>query len=185
MTGDKLPVKTRLQAFIPLPKSKATLCKQHVYDRICLHAADCDLDSRSRFNDAWSTFFSIDGVLHYQGFCDDFGPMSLGTTYDFYKLLDKHLDENPAHSVVLQSKLEGRALTNAVFLLGSYLLIKYSTLRPDAVLALFRLVQHLLLSCRDVSPGEQNFHLHLRDCWGGLWRLSPRACLAWRNELGR
>ena len=165
-----LQSKRRPQAFIPLPKSKPPIYNQHVYDRIYLQATDCELDSRTKINDAWSTYFSIDGVLHYQGFCDDFGPMSLGTTYEFFKLLDKHLNENPGHSVVLQSKMDARALTNAVFLLGSYLLIKHSTLQPDAVLALFQPVKHLLVSFRDVSPGEQNFHLHLRDCWGGLWR---------------
>ena len=34
----------------------------------------------------------------------------------------------------------------------------------------FEPLRHHLVSYRDVSPGEQNFHLHLEDCWQGIWR---------------
>ena len=37
-------------------------------------------------------------------------------------------------------------------------------------------VRPWLATYRDVLPGEQNFHLHLIDCWGGLWRAKQ---LSW------
>ncbi len=34
------------------------------------------------------SYFTVDGVLSYVGFCDDFGPMSLGTLFEFCCIVD-------------------------------------------------------------------------------------------------
>jgi cell division cycle 14 len=145
--------------------------EQKITDSIYLHATDDDESNvkERKANMPWLSYFSIDGVLKYRGFCDDFGPMSLGSTFEFFKILDSQIRENPGRSIVLLSKLETRALTNAVFLLGSYLIMKFDS-NPGEVAAVFKPANSLLVSFRDVSPGEQNFHLQLRDCWAGLWR---------------
>ena len=95
--------------------------------------------------------------------------MSLGTTYEFFKQLENKRKACLKENVILECKLEGRELTNAVFLLGSYLTIKFD-LNPDEIVSLFQPANDLLISFRDVSPGVQNFHLYLGDCWAGLWK---------------
>ncbi len=168
----------RPQAILPMPSTPGVegCCAQRVCDRIYLQGTNDALCAGIKN----AIFFSIDSIVHYQGFCDDFGPMNLGVAYDFFKLIDTHLHDNPEHLVIMQSKLDGRALTNAVFLLGSYLIVKESgSLEPDDILMLFWSVKHRLLSFRDVSPNEQNFHLHLRDCWAGLCRAKQ---LGWVKQ---
>ena len=116
-----------------------------------------------------SRSLSMNGICKYTKFCDDFGPMSLGTIYEFVEILKRESSQCMNKTIILESKLERRALTNAVFLLGSYLIITFQ-FNPDEIVSLFHRANDMLISFRDVSPGVQNFHLHLRDCWAGLWK---------------
>jgi cell division cycle 14 len=113
-------------------------------------------------------YFSIDGVLSYEGFHDDFGPMSLGTVFKFCKIVDDQLESN-AGPVAMTTSKASRVLTNAVFLAGSYMIIKLN-MRPDEIITKLSALAPHMVSYRDVSPGEQNFHLLAQDCWSGLWR---------------
>jgi hypothetical protein len=118
-------------------------------------------------------FFVLDDSICYHGFCDDFGPMNLGMVYRFCDCLDDQLQRWPQRRVVLVSDTDRKQITNAAFLLGAYMIMRQDSKPRDAVAALapFR---HRLLSFRDVSPGRQNFHLYLHDCWEGLWHAKQQ-----------
>ncbi len=60
-------------------------------------------------------------------------------------------------------------MTNALFLLGSYL-IMICDCNLEYVVECFAPVMHMVTSYRDVSPGPQNFSLELEHCWSGLLR---------------
>jgi cell division cycle 14 len=113
-------------------------------------------------------YFRIDRDLCYSAFCDDFGPMNLGAVYRFCTIVESQLEANANRDIILVSAPDKRSVTNAVFLLGAFMIMKleYS---PKSVSERLDGLKSWLLSFRDVSPGPQNFHLHLLDCWEGLW----------------
>ncbi len=114
-------------------------------------------------------YFSIDGILTYQPFHDDFGPMSLGSIAHFCTLVNDQLQRYPGIPIAMKTQEESKALTNAVFLVGAYMIMQLG-LDLEQVEDRLHGLSHLLLSFRDISPGPQNFSLHVRDCWAGLWR---------------
>jgi hypothetical protein len=121
--------------------------------------------------------FRVDGVLSYISFCDDFGPMNLGSIYQFCNIVESELQKRPNDDIGLFSSLRARDLTNAVFLIGAYLIMKRNWHVSD-VEKCFEPIHDILVSYRDVSPGIQNFSLYVQDCWEGLWRSKS---LGWAN----
>ena len=105
----------------------------------------------------------------YVAFHDDFGPMNLGTVHEFCDLLDQELEMHLDGSIGVQSCPNSRNQTNAVFLLGAYMIMRLN-ISPDIAHESFAPIADLLHSYRDVSTGAQNFNLHVRDCWSGLWK---------------
>jgi hypothetical protein len=116
-----------------------------------------------------TSYFSIDGVVCYFGFADDFGPMNLGSIYRFCEILEEEMERSPDQDIALLTSCDCKDLTNAVFLMGSYMIMKMGwDLRR--VTDSFKALLPMVVSYRDVTPGEQNFHLFVQDCWGGLIR---------------
>ncbi len=113
--------------------------------------------------------FTVSDECVYDSFCDDFGPMNLGMIYKFCAILDSQLERCSQKRIALCIDPEPQSITNAVFLMGSYMMIRLDTL-PSELASHFACFQDQLLSYRDVSPGEQNFHLLMQDCWQGIWR---------------
>jgi cell division cycle 14 len=62
-----------------------------------------------------------------------------------------------------------RFITNAVFLLGAYLIIQ-KKYEPIQVQNQMEILAPVLLTYRDISPGDQTFHLELIDCWDAVAR---------------
>ena len=58
-------------------------------------------------------------------------------------------------------------------------MMKFS-LNPDEIVDVILPANNLLVSFKDVMPGEQTFHLYLRDCWAGLWKAKQ---LGWVKSL--
>ena len=112
------------------------------------------------------SYFSVDGVLEYVGFCDDFGPLNLGAVHNFCTIVDNQLKLS-SRSVVMKTIPEQKAITNAVFLIGAYMIMKLDMSLPEIQDRLADFFP-LMVSYRDISRGEQNFHLQARDCWEGL-----------------
>jgi cell division cycle 14 len=112
--------------------------------------------------------FTINGIINYFGFEDDFGPMNLGSTFEFCGLLDCMLEQNADVPVVMACGSERGALTNSVYLLGAHMIMRLNYALQDVQAACGRLLPWLEGYC-DVSPmGEDGFRLLVQDCWGGL-----------------
>jgi cell division cycle 14 len=115
------------------------------------------------------TCFSIDENLSYMGFAEDFGPMTLGSLYEFCCSLDQIMAKNPKMPIAIQTNPSPSSLTNAVFLIGSYMILKRDSPVED-VSSTLKPYLSSTIPYRDVSPGEQNFKLYVTDCWDSLKR---------------
>jgi hypothetical protein len=60
--------------------------------------------------------------VDYHSFCDDFGPMNLSSVVNFIEQLEKELSLNPQAKIIYCVSSSKRALTNASFLLGCYMI---------------------------------------------------------------
>ena len=114
------------------------------------------------------TYIAANGLIHYEGFADDFGPMNLASIFQFCDFIDQELD-NTKTSIALWSLKDRCDITNTVFLVGSYMLLRREA-NLETVLGVFEPMLPLLVPYRDVSPGPQNFDLHVQECWKGLLR---------------
>eukprot|EP00291_Cryptomonas_curvata_P010569 CAMPEP_0172178348 /NCGR_PEP_ID=MMETSP1050-20130122/15974_1 /TAXON_ID=233186 /ORGANISM="Cryptomonas curvata, Strain CCAP979/52" /LENGTH=291 /DNA_ID=CAMNT_0012851033 /DNA_START=52 /DNA_END=923 /DNA_ORIENTATION=+ len=112
--------------------------------------------------------FKPDPSIHYHAFCDDFGPMNLAMIAQFIGQLDAELADNPS-SMLFYCVDEGRReLTNAVFLLGAYMIMRLE-ISADEVMDCFSWVnERLTEDYRDATFSAASFGLTLEDCWRGL-----------------
>ena len=123
-------------------------------------------------------FLKIEDFLpKYIPFCEDFGPMNLACTFRFCRIIQEQSNADPAKQVVVVANPARKSLTNAIFLLGAYMIMMLDY-APTDVANKFQGMRSRLACFRDVSPGPQNFHLQLCDCWKGLWRAKS---LSWVN----
>ena len=114
------------------------------------------------------TYIAANGLIHYEGFADDFGLMNLASISQFCEFIDQELD-NTKTSIALWSLKDRSGITNTLFLVLSYMLLRREAYL-ETVLGVFEPMLPLLVPYRDVSPGPQNFDLHVQDCWKGLLR---------------
>ena len=146
-----------------------------VFDRVFLRPVqdkDVSGSSGSPFK-----YFELDDTMSYVGFADDFGPMNMASIFSFCELLDSQLEKFVTDDLALVARSDPQPLTNAIFLLGAYLIMRQGYDLAQTV-ACFSSIMHLTVPYRDVSPGEQNFELHVQDCWAGLVRGKQ---LGWAN----
>ena len=114
--------------------------------------------------------FRPEHVFHYVPRGDDFGPLNFSSVVDFIRALDRELVDHPDVQIVLCIDEGARVLTNAVFLLGAYMILKLA-IPPAKVIENFAEVDsQQLVPYRDASFLKPNFELTLIDCWRGLDR---------------
>jgi cell division cycle 14 len=117
--------------------------------------------------------FSMDAAVQYHSFCDDFGPMNLSSTVRFIKQLEQELAacaQSCCRQLVLSVESGPRPLTNAVMLLGSYLILM-KDMTPEQVADRFAgIPPDQLEDYRDATYLPADFGLALRDCWDGLFQ---------------
>jgi cell division cycle 14 len=134
-----------------------------VFDRVCVAQYLNRFTPTKRFR-----CFRPD--LQYHSFCDDFGPMNFSSIARFIRQLDAELSAHPTCKIVYCADAGRRALTNAVFLLGAYMLLKLG-MAADAVYARFAWLRPAAVEAyRDASYAPPDFPLTLLDCWRGLDR---------------
>ena len=150
-----------------------------VFDRLYITSAT-SVSSNSAGDDF--KYFSIHGVLSYQAYYDDFGPMSLDNVYLFCSIVEDQLARNPDKLLALKSYPDRRSISNAVFLVGSYAIMMHEMASDEVERRLAPLL-HRLVPFRDISPGKQNFDLHVKDCWDGLWKSKRLGWVDFRNQL--
>ena len=116
---------------------------------------------------AFKIFCPIHAMV-YHPFCDDFGPLNLSSIIKFIKLLDMELAAFPENKIVFLVKNGRRNLMNAVFLLGSYMVLKHG-ISPNTAAACFsNLDAKTLEFYRDATYADPDFNLCLLDCWKSL-----------------
>ncbi|KAL5962107.1 Dual specificity protein phosphatase CDC14A, partial [Taenia solium] len=110
--------------------------------------------------------FSIDDVLVYEKFYDDFGPFNLAQVYKYCRKVNKKLKASALSNnrIVHCTSTEITKRTNAAFLVGCYQIIYLNRSAGEAY-------KHLLLDryrtfapYRDASSGPSYYDLHLSDC---------------------
>jgi cell division cycle 14 len=126
------------------------------------------------------THFRVSDELEYTAFCDDFGPMNLGSVFRFCTTLEHHLSVSTDKPIALLTASDHRSMTNSVFLLGAYLIMRLGW-SPSNVEECVAPLRHRLISYRDVSPGPPNFALHLRDCWEVVWRAKELGWVCFKD----
>ena len=127
--------------------------------------------------------FLPDESIHYYPLCDDFGPMSLASVIKFVRQLESKLEANPDSTFFYCVEMGQRPLTNAVFLLGTYMILHLG-FTVDEVSGSFSWLDRTLVEpFRDATYSESDFDLTLEDCWAGLakgiqkgWVGYPTAC---------
>lgn len=121
-------------------------------------------------DDFAAIYIELDNFISYDSFCNDFGPVGIGNIYDFCNFMEtENLQNSDSILTILTVPNERRKITNAAFLAGAYMIICLDK-NPHQVELMFLNVRAKFLSFRDVSPGPQNFHLDILECWKSLWR---------------
>ena len=114
-------------------------------------------------------YVDIENLMPYTAFHDDFGPMNLASIFQFCRSVEHSMKRSPDTPIALKISSDLRAITNAVFLLGSFMILRLK-FSIQSTYSAFESIWPLVLSYRDVSPGKQNFDLAVQDCWAGLLR---------------
>ena len=112
--------------------------------------------------------FRLDKAIKYRPFCDDFGPMNLACVVRFIRSIDAELASYPTKKIVWCIDDGKRNLTNAVFLLGAYMILKQKRTASDAAELFSWIDADMLEPFRDAAHSSADFRLHLIDCWRGL-----------------
>jgi cell division cycle 14 len=107
-------------------------------------------------------------VMHNDPYCDDFGPLNMALIIDFIHALDKEFSSHPSSKIVLCVDKGRINLTNAVFLVGSYMIFKENMSALQVRDCFGKMHTDMLRPYRDAGAEENNFELRLIDCWRGL-----------------
>jgi cell division cycle 14 len=125
-------------------------------------------------------YVEFEHEIQYIPFTDDFGPMNLQATNIFCNKIEVSLEAHSDHNLAVICNADSRSVTNAVFLLGSFLIMKQNY-DIQAVIDALEPIMSKTVSYRDVSPGQQNFNLFVEDCWRGLCRAKQLSWVNFRN----
>jgi cell division cycle 14 len=118
--------------------------------------------------------FVDDDKIKYFPYCDDFGPMNLASIAIFTESLDKAISESKFNSIVYCVNKGCRALTNAAFLLGAYLVLKHGEAPTEVAERFLKVSSDRFEGYRDATHSTPTFRLELIDCWSGLHKAVSR-----------
>ena len=113
-------------------------------------------------------WFEPDSTIQYDALCDDFGPMNMACVLKFAKQLDTKLSHNPTCRYFYRADDGPRALTNAIFLVGSYLILMLDWTSDSVADCFSWLERGQFEEYRDATYSKPDFGLTLMDCWRGL-----------------
>ena len=131
------------------------------------------IPSLSEFN-----FLDTLEKVHYDSFCDDFGPMNFLSLVRFIEALHQEIQVDAAVNLVLRCKKGSRAFTNSAFLLGCYLILKANK-DPMEVFGCFSGIDSSMFNAyRDATYSKSDFDLQLIDCWSGLKKAQELTWIA-------
>ncbi len=138
-------------------RKKSKVIHHRIFDQVHIAIAhNDDLQKLSGLRPEFS-YFSIEGAICYVGFADDFGPMNLGSISQFCTLLDEEKQRACQRPIALLVPPSRRSLTNAVLLMGAYMILKMDFDDAAAIMDKFADLQEWVVPYKDVTPGPQNF----------------------------
>ena len=89
-----------------------------VFERVLL------VDSENGLGETGALVLRVEDHVAYFSFCDDFGPMNLGNIFQFCNLVDEYLQQKEENLLAVIPSEGAQSLTNAVFLLGTYMIMR-------------------------------------------------------------
>jgi cell division cycle 14 len=114
--------------------------------------------------------FSTVRNFQYEPLCDDFGPMNISSVTRFIGKIESEISSNPECKIVYMVEPGRRSLSNGIFLMGSYMIIKLDQ-EPDDVWKRFDTLDSTMIEpFRDATYSPSDFDLQLLDCWRALKR---------------
>jgi cell division cycle 14 len=119
------------------------------------------------FSDNCRRFFPAE-AMRYNPYCDDFGPLNLASIVDFVRALEDEMADHPDSKIIFCVGDGRRTLTNAVFLLGCYMILKLDMTPEQAAQRFLWLEPSHIEPYRDATFAPPDFRLSLLDCWRGL-----------------
>ena len=105
-----------------------------IVERVCIGQDIARFTSTRKFR-----CFTPQTKIVYYPYCDDFGPMSLLSITRFVDMLCSEPSDHPLCKIVYCVDHCERQLTNAIFLVGAYKILKLE-LAHEEVLSLFSLI---------------------------------------------
>lgn len=114
-------------------------------------------------------YFSIDSEFVYEAFFQDFGPLNLGMTYRYCRLLeDKLKDKALQHKLIVHYCANtAQKRPNAAYLIGAFQVIVQKKTADEAYKP-FQNIYPPFLPFRDATYGICTYHLTILDCLKGL-----------------
>ena len=108
--------------------------------------------------------------FEYFAFCDDFGPLNMSCVIRFIELLNSETSSFPSKKIIVYAESGRRALANAAFLLGAYLLIQLDMPLADVLGRFSWADASLVQPYRDATYADSDFPITLADCFSALAR---------------
>ena len=137
---------------------------QHVLDDRLYIAQGVDLlpDTASM------RMFKLKPTIVYDPLCDDFGPMNMACIANCISQLRDELTHDGSCRLIYCVDDSKRSLTNAVFLLGAYMILERNASIEDVDDCFSWLKPDQFEDYRDATYTRPTFRLSLVDCWRGL-----------------
>jgi len=102
-------------------------------------------------------------------FCADFGPFNLGMAHQFCEVLKELMGSPKLHKmkIVYYTSTAANDTTNAIFLLGTFLVLHLGA-SPDDAWQPFCNLNGAVKCYRDATFVPSPYDLHVKDCWAGF-----------------
>ena len=142
--------------YLPLIPNILVLCNKLTSSDLCTSKYLC---------------ISTEDEIVYRPFADDFGPLDLSSLNRFLNILRHSVKNRRGRTVIYNVNITPRSLTNAVFLLGSYMILEVGFTSTD-VWDSFSTIEPMLEMYRDAQSCPANFRLEIIDCWRGVERAN-------------
>jgi cell division cycle 14 len=139
----------------------------------------CDMKTSSTLCPSKYLCINTENEIVYHPFADDFGPLDLSSLSRFMGILQNALKKRKSRTVVYAVQTNSRGLSNAAFLLGSYMIIEMGFTSND-VWDCFSTIEPMLEMYRDAQSSPADFRLEIIDCWRGVERAYN---MGWIEEM--
>jgi hypothetical protein len=131
--------------------------------------------------------FSTDELFEYRPVQDEFGPLRLSRVIAFTELLSNEIATHPHNKVVYYVGKGSKNLTNAVFLLGAYMILKLNETAESASKRFDWIVDGMLepYSAASGDDIKERKSISLNDCWIAVEHAKKMGWLRMPNNMAK